>query len=127
MAYGDGNRSGYSLVLTAGHCAFDKRRVNEAHVAVGVPLQQVAHCENGAAEVGQHDDALATIGALDGVPNRVAVGPQRAFRAAAGGHDPHLGSRHLGGEIGKPASQLKAVGHQYNPDHSDLPPSAFLA
>src|SRR5258706_2298242 len=99
-----------------GHGPLDKRSVHQTDVTVGLALKQVTHRQDGAAEVGQHDHALAGVGASDRLSDRVSVGAELAVRTTAGGLDLDLGARDLGGEISQPARQFQAVGDQYNPD-----------
>jgi len=105
-----------------GHCAFDKWGIDKADMAIQLAFQQMSHSEDGAAQVGQHDNSLAAIGAPDGVANCVSARPERAVRSAARRLDPHLGSGYLGRQVGEAVRQLEAVGHQYNSDHSVILP-----
>src|ERR1700704_280806 len=98
------------------HGSLDKGSVHQPDVTVGFALEQVADGEDGAAEVGEHDHALAAVGPRDRLSHRVSVGAQLAVRAAAGGLNFDLGAGNLGGQIGQSARQFQAVGDQYNPD-----------
>src|SRR5712691_4189586 len=108
------------------HGTLDEWSVYQPDVAVGLALKQVTHGEDGAAEVGEHDHALAAVGAGDRLSDRVSVGAELAVRTTAGGLDLDLGARDLGGEISQPACQFQAVRDQYNPDqlrHSPAGPN----
>src|SRR5712691_11889391 len=99
-----------------GHRALDEGSVHQSDVAVGLALEQVADGEDRAAEVGEHDHALAAVGPRDRLPHGVAIRPELSVRTTARGLDFHLSPGDLGGQIRKAARELKAVGHQYNPD-----------
>lgn len=85
-------------------------------MAVGLALEQVTDGEDRAAEVGEHDHALAAVGARDRLTHRVSAGAELAVWAPARGFNFDLGSRDLGREIREPTRQLPAMGDQYNPD-----------
>jgi hypothetical protein len=94
-------------------------------MAVGPALQQVAHREDRAAEVGQHYHALATICPGDCFSDRVPARAEGAARPTARWFNANLGAGDLRSQVSQPASQLKAVRDQYNPDQiSKLPGEA---
>ena len=85
-------------------------------MAVGLALEQVADGEDRAAEVGEHDDTLATVGPSDGLSHGISAGAERAARTPARRLDLDLGAGHLGGKVGEASGQFPAVGDKYNPD-----------
>src|SRR6202011_4709220 len=92
------------------HRPFDERGVDQAHVSVRLALEQVANCEDGAAEVGQHHDPLAGVGTGDRLSHRIAVRAERPVRAPARGLDLDLAARHLGSEGGGAPPKLAGLG-----------------
>src|SRR5258707_6329878 len=60
------------------HGPLHKRGVHQPDVTVGFALEQVTDGEDGAAEVREHDDALAAVGSRDRLSHRVSIGGQLA-------------------------------------------------
>jgi hypothetical protein len=59
-----------------GHSPLDEGGVDKAHVTVCVPFQQVANCEDRAAQVRKDDNTLAAIGPADGISHSISAGPK---------------------------------------------------
>jgi hypothetical protein len=85
-------------------------------VPVGLALEHVAHGEDRAAEVAEHHDPLALVSVAYGGSDSVVVGAETAAGRAAGSLDPHIGATHLGGQFGKAARKVRAVGYEYDAD-----------
>src|SRR5829696_4358885 len=102
-----------------GDRALHERRVDEPHrsVAVDLLLEHGARGEDRAAQVAEHDRALALVGGLDGGAHERTVGAEPAVRAAAGGLDADLRSGHLRGERSGAGGDLATVRHDYDADH----------
>jgi len=90
--------------------------VDQAYVTVGLALEQVADGEDRAAEVGEHNHALAAVGAGNRLAHRDAIRPELPVWTASRGLDFHIGPSDLGRQIRQATRELKAVGDQYNPD-----------
>jgi hypothetical protein len=85
-----------------------------------VTLEHVADCEDGAAEIAEHDHAGTLIGCPNGGAHAILVGPKLAVREAPGGLDSHLWARHLRGEGRETLREFRAVRYDYDPDHVTL-------
>jgi hypothetical protein len=77
----------------------------------------VARGQDRAAEVAEHDRAVALVGRGDRGPHERAVGAEPAVRSAARSLDAHLRAGHLRGERSRPCSDLATVRHDYDADH----------
>jgi len=88
-------------------------------------FEEMTHCEDRAAEVGQHDHALAAVCFADCVADGIASRAQRSVGSTARRLDPDVISGDLGRERGKTACELKTVGDQYNPDQPIHTPIKF--
>ena len=84
---------------------------------LGALLEHGAGGQDRAAEVAEHDRAVALVGGGDRGLHARAVGAEPAVRRAAGGLDADLRSGHLRGERGGAGGDLRAVRHDYDPDH----------
>jgi hypothetical protein len=89
-------------------------------VAVLGALEHGARSEDRAAEIAEHDDALAGIRGRDGGANAVAVGSEPAARIPAGSLDADVRSGHLARQLRGARGDLPAVRHDYDPDHALL-------
>ena len=84
------------------------------------PSASARDAQHRAAEVDQHEHAVAGVGLADGGGDAVAVGAERSLGAAAGGQHTHLVPRDLPGHLGETLGRARRVRHQYNPDHERL-------
>ena len=98
--------------------ALDERRVGEPHRAVAVPSSTWRIVRIALPRSPRTSDAVAAVGAPDRVADEALVGAERAVRAAAGGSIAHLVAGHLAGQLGDAASEVRAVRHDYDPDHA---------
>ncbi len=85
-------------------------------MAVQLAFEQVANGQDRAAEVGEHNNTLATVSPCDRLSHRVPAGAERPARAPARGLDLHAVAGDLGCQIRQASRKFMAVGDQYNPD-----------
>src|ERR1700682_99646 len=81
--------------------ALDERSVHQPDVAAGLALEQVADRQDGAAEVGEDDDALAGVRASKRLTDGVSARPERPARTASRRFNLDLGAGDLSGQIGQ--------------------------
>ena len=62
----------------------------------------------------------ALIGMADGFAHERVVGAQCPPRSTPSSLDPHLGPRHLAGQLGDSARQVGAMRHDYDANHWTL-------
>ena len=74
--------------------------------------------EEGAAEVAEHDHAVALLGRVDRLADAVGVRAQAAVGHAAGALDAHLRTGHSARQGHGPGGDLTAVRYDYDPDHA---------
>jgi hypothetical protein len=104
------------------HRTLDERRLAEQHAFALPGIQQVERslgAEDGAAEVHQHEHAVAGVGAANRLGDQDGVGAEGAFLGEpTGGLDPDVRARHLGGEPAHAVRQRGAVRDDHDPDHA---------
>src|SRR5919201_1860143 len=113
------------LLGGGGDCALDDRRVGELHCAVP-RLEDVLDRQYRAAQVGQHDHAVALVGPPDRVAHERLVRPQRAVRIAAGALQADVIARHLARHLDHAPRDLRAVRHDHHSDHLVSSPYWFM-
>src|SRR5436190_13367667 len=96
--------------------ALHDRRVGELHHAVS-GLQDVLDGEHGAAEVGEHHDTIALVGAMDRVAHQPLVCAQRAVRVTAGALQADLAPCHLTSQVHNASGDVLAVRNDHYTDH----------
>ena len=77
--------------------------------------------EHGAANVYQHEHALAGVRRPDPRGDPVGIGAEPPVGRATGGHDADVLSADLRDQLCKPFCERRGVGDQYNPDHRSSP------
>ena len=87
-------------------------------MAVLLVGQHLAHGEDRAAEVAEHEHAVALVGVVDGLADAVGVRPEAAVGRAARADDAHVGAGHLARELHRPGGDITAVRYDYDPDHA---------
>jgi hypothetical protein len=85
-------------------------------MAVAVAVEHVADGEDRAAEVTEHDHAVAGIGVGQCRAYVVAVRAEAPLGASTYGFDPHTVAGHLARELREPGGDLGAVRYQYDAD-----------
>jgi hypothetical protein len=81
-------------------------------------FKHVADRQDCAAEIPEHDHAVALVGPPDRVAYEPVVGSERSPGTSARGLDPDLGTRDLARQLGDSASEVGAVRDNYDPNHS---------
>src|SRR5260370_20874059 len=102
--------------------ALDERSVDQAHMAVHPPFEQVTNCEDRAPEVGAHDHALAAVGARDRLSHRVPAGAEQHARAPARRLDLHAVAAALGGQARQPPPPFTPLAPPPHPPQIPHPP-----
>jgi hypothetical protein len=80
-------------------------------------LEHVASREKGTPKVAEHNHARAAVGAFDGFCDALVAGAEIAVRTASGPLDAYLATAELGGKLGKTFGEIRAVRHDYDPNH----------
>ena len=102
-----------------GQGAFDQRRSDQANpvlVLRGQKLDRRLGGHHRRAQIHQHDRSVRAQNRVNGLVDRLEIGPQAAVRGSAGVGDRRLGG-HLPGQFGRAPGQGVAVGYDYQPDH----------
>src|SRR5882762_10400499 len=85
-------------------------------MAVRAALEDMAHGDDRAAQVAEHDHAVALVGPTDRVADAAVIGTELAGRRPARCLDPDLGAGHLAGQLRQSAREVRAVRYDYDPD-----------
>jgi hypothetical protein len=102
-----------------GDSALHEWSVDQPGVTVALALEHVADREDRAAEVAEHDHAVATIRAADRVTDERIVGAKRALGPAARDLDPDFWPGDLACQLGDAARKLGAMRDHYDANQFD--------
>jgi hypothetical protein len=90
-------------------------------MAVALPLEHMADRQDRAAQVAEHDHAIALVCAPDRVAHERIVGAKRAIGTPACDLDPNLGTSHLACEFSNAAREICAMRDNYDANQKPNP------